>query len=629
MIFPFVLVAMIATPIAAVMLSVRDRQMMAPPAEVLDTAARVRADASLRGAPTPWRTLVPLVRVEAVRLVRHPAPYLVALPLCALSLSQYGSPAVIVYDRNDVDLIIYLVPYAWGTLIASNLLTLRSRRWGSDELLGTTPIPQRSRTVAHLLAPIGLLPGAAVLLAVAFAIGTVSGRAVGTPRPWVVVTGLLLVVGGGGVGVAVARWLPRPVFGWVAVLVTIVLQVNFGQLDPRWRWLHFSMYGNQAINYPNLAADHHAAHAAYLVAGIVFVAAVALARDGVDRNVASIGIAALAVLVLTGVAQTRPPSSTDAAAFAKRLEDPGATQICERPGAFTVCADPAYVDFLVYWREPVEGVLRRVPSGAVAPGLTIRQRPMIDARISLPNEVSELVDPSKAWPDDAEVSVSNQWALPSPDASPDPARFQLSLAFRTASATLGLAPDARWSPTSATSGDWTRIPLAEPQSQRPITGPLSPCLAGDARAVVATWLAGQATPATRQELRRRAGEVVGYEWTDNPITFDAVYTYSEELPSVLPEQGVAINGADVVAATALLDRPDDEVAAVLAAHWNQLGRSAETTVTVVELLGWFGMTRDEARAAVASTAPAPDPDPHPEDLPPEPAVAGPCPRRDS
>ena len=362
MIFPFVLIVMIGAPVAAIVLSARDHQLMAPPAEFLDTATRVRGNASLRGASVGWKALVPLVRVETVRLVRHPAPYLVALPLCALSLSQFLSSSVIAYDRNDVDLIIFLVPYAWGTLIASNLLALRSRRWGSDELLATTPTPQRSRTLAHLIAPIGMLPGAVVLLALAVVLGAISGRTIGTPRTWVIVTGLLLVVGGGCVGVGVARWLPRPAFGWVAVLATIVLQVNFGYLDPRWRWLHFSMYGNQSINYPNLAPDHHLAHAAYLVGGILLVAAVALARDGIDRNVGSLGVAALAIVVVSGVVQTRPPSAVDAVAFARHLEDPGADQSCTRREVFSVCAEPGYVDFVPYWSEPVDGVLRRVPA---------------------------------------------------------------------------------------------------------------------------------------------------------------------------------------------------------------------------------------------------------------------------
>ena len=253
---------------------------------------------------------------------------------------------------------------------------------------------------------------------------------------------------------------------------------------------------------------------------------------------------------------------------------------------------------------------------------------MIDARVSLPVEVSDLVDPATAWPDDADVSVSNRWALPSPDDSADPARFQLSLAFRTASALVGLAPDVWWSTTSPSADPWTRVPLAEPDSLRPVAGPLSPCLAAnEARAVVAVWLAGQATPAARQELRRRAGEIVGYGWFNAPVTFDAVNNYGEELPTVLPEQGVVIDGSDVVAAAALLERSGDEIAAMFSSHWDQLSRTGTNGPTVQELLGWFGLTPDDARRTVASTAPAPEPDPHPEDLTPEPTIAGQCPSR--
>jgi len=72
-----------------------------------------------------------------------------------------------------------------------------------------------------------------------------------------VAAGVVIVVGGGFVGVAVARWLPRPVFGWVAVLASLLLQVNLGATDTRWRWLHFSIDGTDGLTYPAIAPAHH------------------------------------------------------------------------------------------------------------------------------------------------------------------------------------------------------------------------------------------------------------------------------------------------------------------------------------------------------------------------------------
>jgi hypothetical protein len=627
MIFPVILLAIVVAPLVAVAFSVRDRQLMAPAVGAIGMGTRVRSDARLRGTPVAWAVLAPLAIIEARRLVRHPAPYLIALPLCALSLSNLLWSSVQVYERTDVDLVILVVPYAWGTLIASNLLTLRSRRWRSEELLVTTPTPQRSRTVAHLLAPIAMLPGAMVLLAVAVVIGRLSGRALGLPRSGVLLSALFLVVGGGCLGVAVARWLPRPVFGWVAVIATMVLQVNLGYLDPRWRWLHFSMNGVDSLSNPALAPDHHLVHALYLLGGILLVAAIALARDGVDRNVAGLGATATVVIVATGVIQTAIPAANELERYAARLEDPAAHQVCERIGTTTYCADPDYVDLVAFWREPVEGVLARAPGDAAGGDLVVRQRPLIDARANLLDEVAVRVDPALAWPDDGEVSVSNQWALPAPEDQDATGRFQLALAFRTASALVGLPPDAWWTATSDGSSSWATIPLADPKSQVPVRSPLVQCSAiGDARGVAAAWLAGQSTPAAREALRTRAATTLAFGTHAEPHPFDAVDTYTPGYPYVLPEQGAVLSGYDVIAAAALLALDDDEVADQLARRWPEVSGRGGMPATTTELLGWFGLDPDAATRVLSS---APLPHEHADELPSPPVLSSRCPAASS
>jgi hypothetical protein len=629
-IFPFVLAAMVVAPVLAIGWSARDHQLMAPAVGGLDTTTRVARDALLRGEPVGARTLWPLVRVEGWRLFRHPAPYLVALPLCALSLWSLSFSPVTFYGRDDVELIVFLVPLAWGTLIASNLLTLRSRRWHAEELLATMPVPARSRTLAHLLACLVMVPVALAMLAVPLGFAARSGRAFGTPRPWVLVTAVLIVVGGGFVGVAVARWLPRPVMGWVAVVATLVLQLNGGHLDPQWRWLHFSMYANEAIAYPELAPDRHLLHVVYLVGGLVLVAAVALARDGLDARAGALLAASGAVLVLAGALQVQPASVTDASILAGRLQDPASGQVCTSDEGVILCTDPAYADLVPHWRATVAGVARRLPTTARTEPLVLRQRPTIEARTALPPEVAERVDPALAWPDDDEVSLSSRWALPGTTDDTLPGRFQLALAFRTASTHLGLPPDAWWSAPSIGSTAFVTVPLAAvgDEIDTPLLGPLVQCTTeGEARGAAAVWLAGQATPAARAELAALAGRIVGYDQLHTPVAFDPIDNYGALLPSTIPEQGAVPSGADIVAATALLTRDDAEVAAVLAAHWPTLvgpgpgGRAA----TTAELLSWFGMDAERAADVVRSTAPPADPDPHPEDVPRAPAITGPCP----
>jgi hypothetical protein len=628
MLLPFALVSLVIAPVFALAWTARDRQLMATAIGAIDPPSRARGDAVLRGAGVRWRALWPLVRVESTRLARHPAPFIVALPFAALSLSMFLYGSIVSYDRNDQDIVIFLVPYAWGSLIASNLLTLRSRRWRSDELLSTTAAPPRARTLAHLLATVALLPGAMAMLALWFAVSAWSGRAIGTPRPAVVAVGLLLVIGGGCVGVAVARWLPRPAFGWVAVLATIILQTNFAPVDPRWRWLHFTLYGGESINYPALAAEHHVVHLVYLLGGILLVAAVALARDGFELPTLALGAVALVTIAGSAVLQVQPAAPDEASRLVQRLEDPAAGQVCSTSDAVTICADTNYTDLLPHWRRPIDGVLRRVPSGATPAHLVVRQRPLIDARVALPAEIATRVDPAVVWPDDEEVSVSNQWALAAPD-SPDEGRAQLALGFRTASAIVGLPPDAWWSRPSRGSDAWTTVPLAAHGEDRntPVLGPLVQCsAAGEARAVVAAWLAAQATPAARIALLWLAARVISEGMLDAPVSFDAAGTYALDLPQVLPEAGAVLAGADIVAVAALLSRPDDEVATIIAGHWEQLApRGPSAPARTADLLAWFGLDPAQVRRSVVATGPTPDPEPHPEDQIAPPAITGPCP----
>ncbi len=626
MILPFVLVFMLVTPLAAIFVSQRTQQLMAPAVGALDLARPVRGDAGLRGSTVAWRHLCPLVRLESVRLVRHPAVYLVAIPFTVVNFFQLEGSEVLVLDRDDVSLAVLLAPYGWGVLIASNLLTLRSRRWRSEELLATMPVPQRSRTAAHLVAPLVTLPGAAVLLAGWFALAARSDHVRGTARPAAVLAGVLIVVGGGCVGVAVARWLPRPLFGWLAVIVTIVLQVNFGALDPRWRWLHFSVYAAETISYPRLAPQHHEVHLLYLAGGVLLVAAVALARDGLDRRSGALGGTALAVLLVTGAVQTAPLADADTALFVTRLEQPGIGQTCRPAAGATVCADPGFEFAIDWWTEPVVGVLRRVPDSARPADLVIRQRALVDARALLHPEIASAVDPAVAWPDDREVSVSDRWRLAAPGDPDGPGRVQLALAYRTASALVGLPPDAWWSASSRGSAAWATVPLAAGgERNEPVRGPLVQCdAAGDGRAVVAAWLAGQSTPAARAELRRRAGEVVARQWADTPVAFDPVDNYLTGLPDVLPEQGAVPSGGEILAATALLDLDDALVAAAFADRWSEL--VAPGSVPTATVLGWLGSDPSRARAAVAATAPRFDPEIDPDADTDPPVLTGTCPR---
>ena len=620
----------LAIPVLVVLWIRRDRRALAPEAGAsILGAAGFRPDAHLEGAPAPWRSLVPLVRVEMGRLLRHPAPYLMFLPIAPIMVISSRYPSIRVESMADVEIPIYVVPFAWGAIVAANLTMLRSRRWRTDELLGALPVPSGSRTIAVGLASVALMLPALVILAGWQVLAWTAGRSIGSPRPVVLLVAPLLVLGGCCLGIAVARWLPRPGIAWLAVIATFVLQVNLGALDPRWRWLHFSMYASESLHHQDLAPTWHEWHAVYLVAGSLLVAALAVLRTRRDARVVAALVVAVVVLIGSGAWQVRPMSAAEVASFANRLEHPEQTQRCVAREAITYCGVDPVLDLVDAWDRPVRAVWQRVPASGRPAALTVRQRPLITAIAEVPSEVLAVVDPSRVWPDDREVSVSDEWAVPAPEHGDEPGRVELALAFRVASSTLGLAPDAHWETTARGAGgsdEWAtgflRTNLEDERGQGDPTayhgtlpGPLVVCTTGEqARGVVALWLAGQATPAARETLRHWAGVLDATRDLDRTVVFDPGDSYREGLSGVVPENGTAVRARSIVIAARLLEQPDGDVARVLDEHWRDL-RSA--TLSWDDAAGWF---------APLGSNPLPIPPYDPTDEDPLGALAPPRPR---
>ncbi len=158
----------------------------------------------------------------------------------------------------------------------------------------------------------------------------------GSPLWAEVAAGVLIVAGSVCVGVGVARWLPNPGFGVLAVIVTILIQARFLDVTT-WPWdrnegdpLRFLGFLAQPTS---VAADFlevrpAAWHLVCLVGLIVFMAGVALARDGLRRSVAFVVGIGVLIAAAAGWAQTRPVSAAQEDEMVSHLVDPGAHQIC-------------------------------------------------------------------------------------------------------------------------------------------------------------------------------------------------------------------------------------------------------------------------------------------------------------
>lgn len=124
-------------------------------------------------------------------------------------------------------------------LFAANLLTSRERRAGTTEILASTPVRTRARTVGLLAAAFG----PAILTAVMVAAQVTAFHTFG-PRPsrWPTVDELatrpVMVLRAGLLGVMIGRWLPFPGSAAVAVVTLGFLNTIAGNLGQD-TWLSF------------------------------------------------------------------------------------------------------------------------------------------------------------------------------------------------------------------------------------------------------------------------------------------------------------------------------------------------------------------------------------------------------
>jgi hypothetical protein len=526
------------------------------------TEPRLGQATGLQTGP-PARVVLALARFEGCRLLRHPAFLgLLGLALFAALGLGFGEEVADVLDRDDSGVAVLLTLAAWGALLAVNLAALRSRRDRTTELYASLPAPATFRTAAHVLSAVAVLPVAFALVAAWWLAALTYPATVGTPRLAELAVGPLLVLGAGATGVLVARWVPTPLAGPVAVVATIVLQSNWGHQHHELRWLHF--VAAEPFLDPWLEVRHAGWHLVYLLGLVVLAGALAVGRHGPSRLLAAVVATAMAMVLVASWVQTRPPTAAQAAAIVDRLERPEAHQVCEQRASVRYCAYPVYRDWIAEWELPVRGVLARLPHAARDGELQVRQRLWPSSHADLHPKVQAGLDPALAWRADGAVHPGLGWFIR--DRVGDNLqlpRGQLALGYQAAAWAVGLPPATAWPPRACDA-------------------------AGQARVVVATWLAGQATPGASQALRALAARIErSAAAMALPASFDFVDNYN---PGVnggrVPEQGSAGRGADVVAASRLLDRPAGQVAAVLTARWARL---LDPATPSGELLGTLGV----------------------------------------
>lgn len=522
-------------------------------------------------AGSDWRVLRPLARADLRRLLRHPAflAGVLLTPLMLLPATEYATT----WRDASGGIALALVPLGWLTIVATNLVALRPRRTGADELFATLPAPQPVRTGALLATAVGPVLVATVLAA-AWVVVLSGGHLLrgadlsGSPEWKEIGVGLLIVAGSVCVGVSVARWLRHAGFGVLAAIATMLIQVRFLDVTT-WPWdrpagdpLRFLAFIAEDANTGAefLEVRPSGWHLLYVGGLVVVMAGVALVRDGLRRPVGAVLGAGLLVTAGAGWMQTRPPSTEREVEMVAYLTDPAAHQVCEESAGVRYCAYLEYVDDVTQWREVVERTTALLPGRIdVRAPLAVTQRaPRIKGdddctpmpfEETLPPGVAARVSAAALWPADGQVHPGfSEDSFPCSDRDV----HGFFLAVQTGAWAVGLP--------SAPHDDYVRCTAS-----------------GQARAAIALWAGAAAS---------RDGKMTLRDVTAEGSLGDSQLTFAEwDAP---PMWGVEYEVADAELALTMLDLAPRDVRATLERDWKRWTDPATASADLAGELGLEG-----------------------------------------
>ena len=503
-----------------------------PTAPVVIGSAPARARHEPHVPASPRSVIRAIGRFESAQLATSPW-FGAGIGFCVIIIVAFA----IVYDSDEVHLWpneAMLAPWFAHPLVGLTILAVhrnitRDRRDGTDELLDTCPTEPTTRTLGHLATSVAPVAAYTTFFATYLAILVAKGNDFDGPLGLEQVLGLLsafvLCIGGVTLGVALGRWVHFGLAPVVAVVAVLFLTLGLAtEGDPGWNPLaELSTMPPLSEMNEVFTARPATWHLLWLLALTGSVAAVALSRHRRDRVIMSLGAVSLALAVISGIGATRPMSDGDADTIASRISDPAANQSCSTGagGRLEVCTFDDYDNIATVVVEPVSAVVAALP--AEVGTITMRQRFPQDATLAdLPPEVRRRI----------------------PGGLPSPSPNEVRLDFGTDDDTVdGARFDAAFTATG--------LPVESPPGDMPRV------IAGQARGVVALWLATRGMPADE------ARDVATAFHPDAADPFDRGLAWHEECTS----PPVVWSAQDLQAARALMGLDDDAIVRVLATRW--------------------------------------------------------------
>ncbi|WP_329025523.1 hypothetical protein [Streptomyces sp. NBC_01423] len=518
-----------------------------------DDARRAGTPLPAGGRATRGRPAVlVLAGTEAGLLLRHPA-FLAAVVLYAAFWIYDLAPgdtahAYPVLQDESWSVHLPLLLLAAGVLLAANQGALRSHRNMTEPMYDVLVVGRSRRTGAHLLS---LLPAALIaLLLTAGRLGYLAGRsgAVGEVRPWDALAGPACVLLAGVIGVTLSTLATSSAVAPMALvglgMLTFAGAVN---TSATWRWFGLLAFENENAAPLPAALVHRpaVAHLAWLAALVVLLGATAVLRAGGRGTVLKVATAlAVVAALVAGFTQTRGLSSAQSDRVTAYTDHPAAHQRCTKEQNLTLCAFAEFAPWTPQWAEVARGVL------AYAPGETAGAPYVIRQRIFPPGGASSngAPPPLTAWAEDdaragtpKAVTVGTDW---SDGAAGGDRRSDAVVEFTT-----GFA-------YRAVTGDVPRQPRLT--------------MVCGARAGLVLWLAGKATPGTREALHS---------------TRERTFGGGISLPLLSSAAGLSFEPRAADFAFDLIDHPSPAHAAMIKKNWAELTAPGTTVDRAAHLLG--------------------------------------------
>jgi hypothetical protein len=528
-----------------------------------------------------------LASIEARRIALHPATLFgAALSIWTMWGLNVGEAPVL--NRAGTNVAFPLGLLAGGALIAASSAAVRMWNTERSEAIDITPASERARTLA-------LLAGcsAAVAIGLVLQLLVLGWMMLNGPVTalnwWEVLAGPATVGLAISVGVAAGRWFPSRAIGPLALIALIGASIYLQMVDTirqfgeQVRWLSPAI--PLEFDPVELTFRAPAAHLLYLLGLALLFASLALLKG--NHSWMSIPITGLAVSVvvvaLSAVSQAQSYDRFDYEARLQALLPPSADYLCTQNGRGTYCAYPGYEGWIEEWAALVEPVLDLAPDEVSGRGLTVQQYPThaLDHQGSVVEIDYEPGLATGMWWGRQVGGDGDTWG----DAYP----FGMALGAAAWAVGLPLEPVAGTWELQA-DGSESFVPGTEGHSPDDVS--YSTCDTwNQGRAVVALWMASQASPVTEQHLtnqiehpRNRLIETFEDSQTDGTFT---VYNFWDTIGVGQPYPWYALefHNREAYYAYQLLEQPHPEVAEAIHNNWNVLTDPETTTVEALALLG--------------------------------------------